>query len=146
MVDAQSRPEIAASAVDTLAEAGVVAFTGASASALGLASSQAAAKYDLAQVFSIGTAETIVERGLPNVFRFTPGVNKCTSVALENLKQLNAAAGSPVKTAAIVHEDGPFGSNMAKIMAEQLPQQGTLRRIATSTTSRCGSRHRARTS
>ena len=124
VVDAQSRPEIAASAVDTLAEAGVVAFTGASASALGLASSQAAAKYDLAQVFSIGTAETIVERGLPNVFRFTPGVNKCTSVALENLKQLNAAAGSPVKTAAIVHEDGPFGSNMAKIMAEQLPQQG----------------------
>ena len=63
VVDAQSRPEIAASAVDTLAEAGVVAFTGASASALGLASSQAAAKYDLAQVFSIGTAETIVERG-----------------------------------------------------------------------------------
>ncbi|MCZ0963605.1 ABC transporter substrate-binding protein [Paracoccus benzoatiresistens] len=124
VVDAQSRPEIAASAVDTLAEAGVVAFTGASASALGLASSQAAAKYDLAQVFSIGTAETIVERGLPNVFRFTPGVNKCTSVALENLKQLNAAAGNPVKTAAIVHEDGPFGSNMAKIMAEQLPQQG----------------------
>jgi branched-chain amino acid transport system substrate-binding protein len=124
VVDAQSRPEVAASAVDTLAEAGVVAFTGASASALGLASSQAAAKYDLAQVFSIGTAETIVERGLPNVFRFTPGVNKCTSVALENLKQLNAAAGSPVKTAAIVHEDGPFGSNMAKIMAEQLPQQG----------------------
>lgn len=124
VVDAQSRPEIAASAVDTLAEAGVCAFTGASASALGLASSQAAAKYDLAQVFSIGTAETIVERGLPNVFRFTPGVNKCTSVALENLKLLNAAAGSPVKTAAIVHEDGPFGSNMAKIMAEKLPEQG----------------------
>lgn len=124
VVDAQSRPEIAASAVDTLAEAGVVAFTGASASALGLASSQAAAKYDLAQVFSIGTAETIVERGLPNVFRFTPGVNKCTAVALDNLKQLNAAAGNPVKTAAIVHEDGPFGSNMAKIMAAKLPEQG----------------------
>ena len=124
VVDAQSRPEIAAASVDTLAEAGVCAFTGATASALGLASSQAAVKYDLAQVFSIGTAETVVERGLPNVFRFTPGVNKCTSVALGNLKLLNEGAGSPVKTAAIVHEDGPFGSNMAKILAEQLPQQG----------------------
>lgn len=124
VIDAQSRPEVAASAVDTLAEAGVCAFTGATASALGLASSQAAAKYNLAQVFSIGTAETIVERGLPNVFRFTPGVNKCTNVALENLKLLNEGAGNPVKTAAIVHEDGPFGSNMAKILAERLPEQG----------------------
>ncbi|MBS9721987.1 ABC transporter substrate-binding protein [Tianweitania sp. BSSL-BM11] len=124
VVDAQSRPEVAASSVDTLAQAGVVAFTGATASSLGLASSQAAAKYDLAQVFSIGTAETVVERGLPNVFRFTPGVNKCTSVALENLKLLNQGAGNVVKTAAIVHEDGPFGSNMAKILATELPKQG----------------------
>ncbi|MDO5605995.1 MAG: ABC transporter substrate-binding protein [Paracoccus sp. (in: a-proteobacteria)] len=124
VVDAQSRPEVAASAVDTLAEAGVCAFTGATASSLGLASSQAAARYNLAQVFSIGTAETVVERGLPNVFRFTPGVNKCTDVALENLKTLNADAGGPVKTAAIVHEDGPFGSNMAKILTERLPEQG----------------------
>jgi branched-chain amino acid transport system substrate-binding protein len=124
VVDAQSRPEVAASSVDTLAQAGIVAFTGSTASALGLASSQAAAKYDLAQVFSIGTAETIVERGLPNVFRFTPGVNKCTSVALGNLKLLNEGAGNVVKTAAIVHEDGPFGSNMAKIMGAELPKQG----------------------
>lgn len=124
VVDAQSRPEVAASAVDTLVEANVCAFTGATASALGLASSQAAAKYNLAQVFSIGTAETVVSRGLPNVFRFTPGVNKCTSIALGNLKLLNQGAGNVVKTAAIVHEDGPFGSNMAKILTEELPKQG----------------------
>lgn len=124
VVDAQSKPEVAAASVDTLAQAGVVAFTGASASALGLASSQAAVKYNLAQVFSIGTAETVVERGLPNVFRFTPGVNKCTNVALDNLKLLNEKAGNIAKTAAIVHEDGPFGSNMAKILAERLPGLG----------------------
>ncbi len=52
IVDAQSRPEAAASGVDTLVQAGACAFTGATASALGLASSQAAAKYNLAQVFS----------------------------------------------------------------------------------------------
>ena len=124
IVDAQSRPEVAASSVDTLVEAGVCAFTGATASALGLASSQAAAKHNLAQVFSIGTAESVVDRGLPNVFRFTPGVNKCTNVALENLKLLNEGAKGIIKTAAIVHEDGPFGSNMAKILNERLPAQG----------------------
>ncbi|HEY0919078.1 ABC transporter substrate-binding protein [Devosia sp.] len=124
VVDAESRPEVAAAAVDTLVEAGVCAFTGASASALGLASSQAAAKYDLAQVFSVGTAEAIVERGLPNVFRFTPGVKKITAVALENLGLLNSAAGNPVKTAAIVHEDGPFGSQLAGIVEAELPKLG----------------------
>ncbi|MCD2178605.1 ABC transporter substrate-binding protein [Rhizobium sp. C1] len=124
VVDAQSKPEIAAAGVDTLAQQEVCAFTGSSSSALGLASTQAAAKYNLAQVVSIGTAETIVSRGLANVFRFTPGINKCTSVALGNLQKLNEAAGHAVKTAAIVHEDGPFGSGMAKILATELPKQG----------------------
>ncbi|SOC85704.1 branched-chain amino acid transport system substrate-binding protein [Ensifer adhaerens] len=124
VVDAQSKPEIAAAGVDTLAQQDVCAFTGSSSSALGLASTQAAAKYNLAQVVSIGTAETIVSRGLANVFRFTPGINKCTSVALGNLQKLNEAAGHAVKTAAIVHEDGPFGSGMAKILATELPKQG----------------------
>lgn len=124
VVDAQSKPEIAAAGVDTLAAQEICAFTGSSSSALGLASTQAAAKYNLAQVVSIGTAETIVSRGLTNVFRFTPGINKCTSVALGNLQKLNEAAGKVVKTAAIVHEDGPFGSGMAKILAAELPKQG----------------------
>lgn len=132
IVDAESRPEVAAAAVDTLAEAGVCAFTGASASALGLASSQAAAKYDLAQVFSVGTAEAIVERGLHNVFRYTPGVNKITAVAMDNLKLLNDGAGNPVKTAAIIHEDGPFGTSMADLIEKTLPDQGitVVERIA----------------
>lgn len=124
IADAQSRPEVAAAAVGTLANEGVVAIVGAAASSLGLATSQAAAEYGLAQVFDIGTAEAVVERGLENVFRFTPGVNKCTSVAIENLKKMNEAAGNPVKTAALVYENGPFGTNMAKILTEELPKIG----------------------
>jgi branched-chain amino acid transport system substrate-binding protein len=124
VADAQSRPDVAAAAVDTLAQAGVVAFIGCQASALGLASSQAAARYDLAQVFDVGTSEQVVSRGLPNVFRFTPGVTKCTSVALTNLKSMNDAAGNPVKTAALVYEDGPFGSNMAQLLNKELPKMG----------------------
>lgn len=123
VVDAQSRPDVAASGVDTLAQAGVSVILGCQASALVLASTQAAARYNIPHVVDIGTAEQVVSRGLTNVFRFTPGVNKCTSSALENLKRLNEGAGNPVKTAAIVHEDGPFGSSMAKLLAERLPQQ-----------------------
>ncbi len=124
VADAQSRPDVAAAAVDTLAQAGVSAFIGCQASALGLASSQAAVRYNLAQVFDIGTAEQVVQRGLKNVFRFTPGVNKCTSTALGNLKLLNDDAGDPAKTAALVYEDGPFGSNLSKLLTDSLPKMG----------------------
>lgn len=124
VVDAQSRPDVAAAGVDNLAQAGVVAFIGCQSSALGLASSQAAARYNLAQVFDVATSEQAVSRGLTNVFRFSPGVNKCTATAMANLKALNAAAGNPVKTAAIVYEDGPFGSGMAQLLAKELPEQG----------------------
>lgn len=122
--DAESRPDVAAAQVDKLAEAGVSILIGCQTSALGLATTQAAARYGLPQVVDVGTAETIVTRGLPNVFRFAPGVEKSVSTGIANLASLNEAAGKPVKTVAIVHEDGPFGSNMAKILKEKLPGIG----------------------
>lgn len=122
--DAESRPDTAAAQVDKLAEAGVSVLIGCQASALGLATTQAAARYNLPQIVDVGTAETIVTRGLPNVFRFAPGVEKSVATGIANLDSLNTAAGKPVKTVAIVHEDGPFGSNMAKILKEKLPGIG----------------------
>ena len=122
--DAESRPDVAAAQVDKLAEAGVSFLIGCQASALSLATTQAAARYGLPQIVDIGTAEQIVTRGLPNVFRFSPGVERSVATGIGNLSSLNEAAGKPVKTVAIVHEDGPFGSNMAKILKEKLPGIG----------------------
>ena len=122
--DAESRPDTAAAQVDKLAEAGVSCLIGCQASALSLATTQAAARYGLPQIVDIGTAEQIVTRGLPNVFRFSPGVERSVAAGIGNLNSLNEAAGKPVKTVAIVHEDGPFGSNMAKILTEKLPGIG----------------------
>jgi len=65
-----------------------------------------------------------VQRGLKNTFRFGPGFGTVTSTALENLSKLNDAAGKPAKTVVIVHEDGLFGSGMAKLLNERLPQRG----------------------
>src|SRR5690606_19094024 len=65
----------------------------------------------------------MVDRGLHNVFPFTPGVTKSTNGAIENLQLLNEKAGNPAKTAAIVHEDGAFDSNMAKNMHHRLKEQ-----------------------
>lgn len=124
VADAESKPDVAAAQVDKLADAGVACLIGCQASALTLATTQAAAKFNLPQVIDIGTADQIVQRGLPNVFRFSPGTARAVAQGIGNLNTLNEQAGKPVKTVAIVHEDGPFGSSMAKVLNEKLPGLG----------------------
>lgn len=123
-VDAQSRPDIGAAEVDKLAQAGVAAIVGAQSSAISLSTSQAAARYGIPYIVDVGSAEQIVERGLKNTFRFSPGVIRSVEQSMLNLNSMNTAANQAVRTAAIVHEDGPFGSSMAKILSEKLPDIG----------------------
>jgi branched-chain amino acid transport system substrate-binding protein len=124
LADAQSKPDVGAAEVDRLAEAGVLAIQGPFASGIALATTQAAAKHNLAHLVDVGVVDQIVTRGLTNTFRFAPGFGKITSFALDALQKINTAAGSPAKTAVIVHEDGAFGSGMAKLLNEKLPALG----------------------
>jgi len=122
--DAQGRPEIATQLVDQMAEAGASGFTGCFASALGLAATQAAAKYNIPFSIDSGIADAITTRGLKNVFRFFPNNSTATADAMAALDAINKAAGSPAKTAVIVHEDSEFGTNSVKLQAAMLPKIG----------------------
>lgn len=124
LADAQSKPDVGAAEVDRLAEAGVLAIQGPFASGIALATTQAAAKHNLAHLVDVGVVDQIVTRGLPNTFRFAPGFGKITSFALDALQKINATANNPAKTAVIIHEDGAFGSGMAKLLNEKLPGLG----------------------
>ena len=53
------------------------------------------------------------------MFRFSPGFKRITDVALDNLDAINKAAGNPAKTVMLVHEDGAFGSGLAKFLAAE---------------------------
>ncbi|HEY5899499.1 MAG TPA: ABC transporter substrate-binding protein, partial [Burkholderiales bacterium] len=75
--DAQSKPEVGAAEVEKMNEAGVSAIVGAYASAICLATTQAAAKHNIPHVVDVGVADQIVERGLKNTFRFAPGYKVC---------------------------------------------------------------------
>jgi len=108
--DAQSTPQAGTAEVEKMNEAGVAAILGAYASAICLATTQAAAKYNLPHVVDVGVADQIVERGLKNTFRFGPGYRKCAEIAVANLHVLNTAAGKPAKTVMIIHEESLFGS------------------------------------
>jgi branched-chain amino acid transport system substrate-binding protein len=122
--DAQSKPEVGAAEVEKMNEQGVSAIVGAYASAICLATTQAAAKYNLPHVVDVGVADQIVERGLKNTFRFAPGYKVCADTAMNDLVLLNNLAGKPAKSVIIVHEESLFGTGTANLLAQQLPQLG----------------------
>ncbi|MGL4242523.1 MAG: ABC transporter substrate-binding protein [Beijerinckiaceae bacterium] len=136
--DARSNPEGGTAEVERMQAEGVAAIVGGFASPIALAASQAASRYDIPYVVDVGVSDQIVNRGLKNTFRFGPGFGTVTTAALDNLVKLNDGAGKPAKTVVVVHEDGLFGSGMAKLMQAELPKRGfeILETIAHPTPSR----------
>jgi branched-chain amino acid transport system substrate-binding protein len=122
--DAQGRAEIAASLVDQMAEAGALGFTGCFASGLGLTATAAAAKYNIPFSVDSGIVDSITTRGLKNVYRFFPNLSMTIGGAMPALDGINKAAGSPAKSAVLIHENGVFGTSTAKAVAEGLEKIG----------------------
>jgi len=122
--DAQSTPAGGTAEVEKMNSAEVSCIVGGYASSICLATTQAAARYNLPYVVDVGVADSIVQRGLKNTFRFGPGFGVIAKTALDNLVAINDAAGKPAKTVMIVHEDSLFGSGLAKLLNAQLPGKG----------------------
>jgi len=122
--DARSTPEGGTAEVERMNGEGVCAIVGGFASPICLAATQAAARYDLPYIVDVGVNDQIVTRGLKNTFRFAPGFGIVSTLALDNLVKLNEAAGKPCKTVVLVHEDGLFGSGLAKLLQTELPKRG----------------------
>ena len=122
--DSQTKPEIGAAEVEKMNEAGVSAIQGCYQSAVGLAASATAAKYNIPFSVDVGVSDKLVQRDLPNVFRMADGYGRIASDASINLAEINKAAGSPAKTVAIVHEESEFGTGTAKLVTEALAKHG----------------------
>jgi branched-chain amino acid transport system substrate-binding protein len=122
--DAQSQPQVGVAEVEKMNEQGVTAIVGAYASAICLAHTQAAAKYNIPCIIDQGVAEQIVQRGLKNVFRFGPGYDKVVRAGINYLHIMNTVAGKPIKTAVLVHEESLFGTGTAQQIARDLPAMG----------------------
>ena len=122
--DSQSKPEAAVAEVDKLSEQGVACFLGGYASGLALTATQASARNKVPFMVDGPVSDQITQRGLYGVFHFSPGFKRITDVALDNLVAINQAAGNAAKTVILVHEDGAFGSGLAKFLAAELPKRG----------------------
>lgn len=124
LADSQGKPDIGAAEVTKMTEAGVHGIVAGYSSAISLATSQEAAKTNTPHVVDVGVSDSIVNRGLANTFRFGPGYGKVAEMAVANLDTINKAAGSPAKTAMIVHEESLFGTGTAELLSKQLPGIG----------------------
>ncbi|SDU14279.1 ABC transporter substrate-binding protein [Stappia sp. ES.058] len=124
LADSQGKPEIGASEVTKMAEAGIDGIVAGYASSISLATSQEAAKTNTPHVVDVGVSDQIVQRGLANTFRFGPGYGKIAEFAVDNLDTINKAAGSPAKTAMIIHEESLFGTGTAGLLSKRLPEKG----------------------
>jgi branched-chain amino acid transport system substrate-binding protein len=122
--DSQSKVEVGVAEVEKMNEAGVAAYIGCYQSPVGIAASQAAAKYNTPFLIDVGASDLIVSRGLKNVFRLKPGFGACVDQGIALLGDLNKAAGGVAKTAVIVHESGEFGTGTAKLLQGKLPSIG----------------------
>ena len=122
--DSQSKVEVGVSEVEKMNEQGVAAYIGCFQSPVGIAASQAAAKYNTPFLIDVGASDLIVNRGLKNVFRLKPGFGVCVDDGIASLGALNKAANNVAKTAVIVHESGEFGTGTAKLLATKLPSIG----------------------
>ena len=122
--DSQSKVEVGVAEVEKMNEAGVAAYIGCYQSPVGIAASQAAAKYNTPFLIDVGASDLIVSRGLKNVFRLKPGFGACVDQGISLLGELNKAAGGIAKSAVIIHESGEFGTGTAKLLAGKLPTIG----------------------
>ncbi|KAF0104104.1 MAG: branched-chain amino acid transport system substrate-binding protein [Rhodospirillaceae bacterium] len=122
--DSQSKVEVGVSEVEKMNEQGVAAYIGCFQSPVGIAASQAAAKYGTPFLVDVGASDLLMSRGLKNVFRLKPGFGVCVDDGIASLAALNKAANGVAKTAVIVHESGEFGTGTAKLLAGKLPSIG----------------------
>src|SRR5690348_12094389 len=122
--DSQSKVEVGVAEVEKMNEQGVAAYIGCYQSPVGIAASQAAAKYNTPFLIDVGASDLLVTRGLKNIFRIKPGFGACVDQGISLLGDLNKKANGVAKSAVIVHESGEFGTGTGKLLSGKLPSIG----------------------
>jgi len=111
--DSQGKVEVGVAEAERLIREGVVALLGPYQSPVAYAVSQVCEKERTPFVITVAVADNITERGFEYTFRVQPNARAMTQRSLDHLAELARASGVAVKTLAIMHEDGLFGTSVA---------------------------------
>ncbi len=111
--DSQGKVEVGMAESERLIREGVVALMGPYQSPVAYAVSQLAEKERTPFVITIAVADNVTERGFEYTFRVQPNARAMTVRSLDHLGDLAKATGVTIKTIAMLHEDGLFGTSVA---------------------------------
>jgi branched-chain amino acid transport system substrate-binding protein len=123
--DAESKPQVAMSAVEKLiTKDNVAAIMGPFASGLSFAATQIAEKYKTPIIIPIAVADKITERGFKYTFRCSMKASQNARDSLNFLKWLGKKTGKEAKTVALLTEDTLWGQSSAKAWKAMMPEYG----------------------
>jgi branched-chain amino acid transport system substrate-binding protein len=111
--DSQGKPEVGTAEAERLIRDGVVAVLGPYQSPVAYNISQLAEKEKTPFVITVAVADNITERGFEYTFRVQPNARAMSVRSLDHLAELARSTGTTVKTLAMMHEDGLFGTSVA---------------------------------
>jgi branched-chain amino acid transport system substrate-binding protein len=122
--DTQGKVEVGMAESERLIRDGVLVLMGPYQSPVAYAVSQLAEKERTPFVITVAVADNITERGFEHTFRVQPNARTMTVRSLDHLAEVARTAGVTVKTIAMMHEDGLFGTSVAGHLEKQAKNLG----------------------
>ena len=111
--DTQGKVEVGMAEAERLIREGVVAVMGPYQSPVAFAVSQLCEKEKTPFAITVAVADNITERGFEYTFRVQPNARVITQRTLDHVAEVAKTSGTSIKTLAILHEDGLFGTTIA---------------------------------
>jgi branched-chain amino acid transport system substrate-binding protein len=108
--DTQGKPEVGQSEAQRLIQEGAVGLLGTYQSAVSANVSTVSERNKVPFVIDVSSADSILAQGYKYTFRVQPSSTVLGTSGAQFLDQVAKAANKPVKSVAILHEQGPFGT------------------------------------
>jgi branched-chain amino acid transport system substrate-binding protein len=122
--DSQGKPEVGQSEAQRLIQGGAAALLGTYQSAVSQNVAAVAERNKVPFVIDVSSADQILQQGYKYTFRLQPSGTVLAEKGAEFLSDLSKEAGAPAKTIAILNEQGPFGTAIAKTFTEKAKSLG----------------------
>jgi branched-chain amino acid transport system substrate-binding protein len=122
--DTQGKPEVGQSEAQRLVQEGAVGLVGTYQSAVTANVSTVAERNKVPLVIDVSSADSILQQGYSYTFRVQPSSAVLGTQGARYLSEVSQAAGSPAKTVAVFHEQGPFGSAVRDSFAAEAEKLG----------------------
>lgn len=122
--DSQGKPEVGQSEAQRLIQGGAAAIIGTYQSAVSQNVAAVAERNKVPFVIDVSSADQILQQGYKYTFRLQPSGTVLAEKGAQFLSDVSKQAGKPAQTVAILNEQGPFGTAIAKTFSDKARSLG----------------------